>query len=44
MKQNYQKIQNSIVDKIKTLQLNSSVLENLVEIHYQENRSKRPDP
>jgi len=35
---NYQKIQNDIIEKIKTLQLNSSVLENLVEIHYQENQ------
>ena len=35
---NYQKIQNNIINKIKTLQLNSPVLENLVEIHYQENR------
>ena len=35
---NYQKIQNNIINKIKTLQLNSPVLENLVEIHYQENK------
>ena len=35
---NYQKIQNNIINKIKTLQLNSSELENLVEIHYQENK------
>lgn len=35
---NYKKAQNNIVNKIKTLQLNSSVLENLVEIHYQENQ------
>jgi len=35
---NYQKIQNNIISKIKTLQLNASVLENLVEIHYQENK------
>lgn len=35
---NHQKIQNNIIDKIKTLQLNSSVLENLVETHYQENK------
>ena len=35
---NYQKIQNNIVKKIKTLQLNSSVLEDLVQIHYQENK------
>ena len=35
---NHQKIQNNIINKIKTLQLNSSELENLVEIHYQENK------
>ena len=35
---NYQKIQNIIVKKVKTLQLNPSVLENLLEIHYQENK------
>ena len=35
---NYQKIQNNIVNKIKTLQLNPSVLENLVEMHYQESQ------
>ena len=35
---NHQKIQNNIINKIKTLQLNSPVLENLVEIHYQENK------
>ena len=35
---NYQKIQNNIINKIKNLQLNSSVLENLVGIHYQENQ------
>ena len=35
---NYQKIQNIIVNKIKTLQLNASVLENLVETHYQQNQ------
>jgi RNA polymerase primary sigma factor len=34
----YQKIQNDIIDKVKTLQLNSSVLEELVQIHYQENK------
>ena len=34
----YQKAQNNIIDKIKTLQLNSSVLENLVEMHYQESQ------
>ncbi len=35
---NYQKMQNDIVEKIKTLQLNSSVLEDLVQLHYQENK------
>ncbi len=35
---NYQKLQDNIVKKIKTLQLTSTVLENLVEIHYQENK------
>ena len=35
---NYQKIQANIIKNIKTLQLNSPVLENLVEIHYQENK------
>ena len=35
---NYQKIQNNIINKIKTLQLNSPVLENLVAIHYEENK------
>ena len=34
----YQKAQNNIINKIKTLQLNSSVLENLVEMHYQESQ------
>ncbi len=34
----YQKIQDAIIKKIKTLQLNTSVLENLLDIHYQENR------
>ena len=34
----YQKIQNNIVNKIKTLQLNASVLENLLEMHQQENK------
>jgi len=34
----YQKIQDFIISKIKTLQLNASVLENLLEIHYQENK------
>ena len=35
---NHQKIQNEIINKIKTLQLNASVLEGLVDIHYQENK------
>ena len=35
---NYQKIQNNIIERIKTLQLNASVLEDLVTIHLQENR------
>ena len=34
----YQKIQESIIGKVKTLQLNASVLESLVETHYQENK------
>ena len=34
----YKKIQNEIVEKVKTLQLNPSVLENLVKAHYQENK------
>ena len=35
---NYQKIQDGIIKKIKTLQLNAIVLENLLEIHYTENK------
>ena len=35
---NCKKIQNSIVEKIKNLQLNATVLEDLLEIHYQENK------
>ena len=35
---NYSKLQENIVKKIKTLQLNASVLENLLEIHYQESK------
>jgi len=35
---NYLKMQEAIVKKIKTLQLNSNVLEDLLESHYQENR------
>ena len=34
----YQKAQESIVKKVKTLQLNASVLESLVESHHQENK------
>ena len=34
----YQKAQNNIINKIKTLQLNPSVIENLVEMHYQESQ------
>ena len=34
----YKKIQNTIIEKIKTLQLNPSVLEELVQSHYQENK------
>ena len=35
---NYIKLQEVIIKKIKTLQLNASVLENLLEAHYQENK------
>jgi len=35
---NCQKIQNEIIQKVKTLQLNAPVLENLLELHYQENK------
>ena len=35
---NYQKLQDVIIKKIKTLQLNATVLEDLLEIHYQENK------
>ena len=34
----YQTLQKSIIEKIKTLQLNPSVLETLVQEHYQENK------
>ena len=34
----YQKIQDGIITRVKSLQLNASVLENLLEIHYQETR------
>ena len=37
-KKNYIKIQDIIIKKIKTLQLNASVLENLLEAHFQENK------
>ena len=36
--QNYKKMQDDIIKKIETLQLNSSVLENLVQLHYVENK------
>jgi len=35
---NYKKVQDYIITKIETLQLNSSVLEDLVQLHYQENK------
>ena len=35
---NYKKIQDHIIKKIQTLQLNSSVLEQLVQMHYEENK------
>tara|TARA_Y100000590_G_scaffold67278_1_gene72958 strand:+ start:2434 stop:4347 length:1914 start_codon:yes stop_codon:yes gene_type:complete len=35
---NYKKIQEAIIKKIETLQLNPSVLEELVQLHYQENK------
>ncbi len=34
----YKKIQEFIIEKIETLQLNPSVLENLVQLHYEENK------
>ena len=34
----YNKIQNSLIEKIKTLQLNPSVIEELVQQHYDENK------
>ena len=34
----YKKIQKNLIEKIKNLQLNASVLEELVQIHYQENK------
>ena len=34
----YNKIKNEIVEKVKSLQLNPSVLEDLVKIHYKENK------
>ncbi len=36
--QNYKRIQDDIIKKVETLQLNSSVLENLVQLHYVENK------
>ena len=35
---NYKKKRDHIIEKIGTLQLNSSVLENLVQLHYEENK------
>jgi len=35
---NYQKLQENIIKKIKTLQLNATVLEDLLDIHSQENK------
>tara|TARA_Y100000590_G_scaffold212722_1_gene241042 strand:+ start:1 stop:1245 length:1245 start_codon:yes stop_codon:yes gene_type:complete len=35
---NYKKIRDNIITKIESLQLNSSVLENLVQLHYEENK------
>ncbi len=35
---NYKKIQDLIIEKIDTLQLNPSILENLVQLHYEENK------
>ena len=35
---NYQKIQDNIIKKIKTLQLNAIILEDLLQIHQQENK------
>jgi len=35
---NYKKIQENIIKKIETLQLNPSILEELVQVHYQENK------
>lgn len=35
---NYKKIQDLIIKKIETLQLNPSILEDLVQLHYQENK------
>ena len=34
----YKKLKESIIEKISTLQLNSAVLENLVQLHYSENK------
>jgi len=35
---NYKKIQNHIIERVKTLQLNASILEDLVVSHYEENK------
>ena len=35
---NYLKLQDTIITKVKTLQLNASVLEDLLDLHYQENK------
>ena len=37
--QGYKQIQNKLIEKIKALQLNPSVLEELVQMHYRENKS-----
>ena len=37
--QGYKQIQNKLIEKIKALQLNPSVLEELVQTHYRENKS-----
>ena len=34
----YQKVQESLIKKIKTLQLNATILEDLLDIHFQENK------
>ena len=37
----YKSIQTDIIEKIKTLQINPSVLEDLVQDHYQESKKNR---